>query len=81
MVIAATRDTLIAAVFLYLLCIRFGDERTDATTTTSANRARYFDANVYKTGKTVDLVINAPPSPPPPWHVEDDWECIPLRGT
>jgi len=31
MVIAATRDTLIAAVFLYLLCIRFGDERTATT--------------------------------------------------
>lgn len=71
MVIAAMRDTLIAAVFLYLLCIRFGDERTDDGERT----ARYFDANVYKTGKTIDLVMNAPR------HVEDDWECMALRGT
>lgn len=74
MVIAATRDTLIAAVFLYLLCIRFGDERT--TTTTSEPRATWTGECIYKTGKTVDLVMNAPPQ-----HVEDDWECVARRGT
>lgn len=57
MVITATRDTLIAAVFLYLLCIRFGDERTDDD---DERITRYLDANVYKTGKTADLVMNAP---------------------
>lgn len=47
MVIAATRDTLIAAVFLYLLCIRFGDERTDDDDDDDERTARATSTRMY----------------------------------